>query len=71
MDTPTPPDWVEGPLLEEWELGKRQVQRNRQFQAGSPTIQVGSSPGSRARMAAILAWSAYYEEVDRAEDEEA
>ena len=25
MDEPTPPDWVEGPLLEQWQIGKRKA----------------------------------------------
>jgi len=70
-DTPTPPEWVEGPLLEEWNLGRRQVERNRQWGADAPALAFGSSPGSRARIASILAWTAYYEAVDHAQDEEA
>ena len=71
MDTPTPPEWVEGPLIEEWNLGRRQVERNRSLGADAPALAFGSSPGSRARIASILAWTDYYEAVDHGQNEEA
>lgn len=69
MDTPKKPekpDWVEGPLHEEWDLGKYIVDRSRVW-GGFPPSPEGLS---RAKARAIVAWTKYYEEVDRVQDQE-
>ena len=73
MGTPTPPekpDWVEGPLHEEWELGRRTVQRYRMWGAPVPPWDTSVTISNKTRAAAIKAWTEYYEEVDRAQDQE-
>ena len=66
MDRPQPPEMpngIEGPLVEEWELGKRHIEGNRLFDAGKASIDFDTSPGGRARNASILAWTQYYIEM--------
>ena len=67
MDRPQPPEmpnWIEGPLVEVWELGKRHGEGNRLFDAEKASIDFDTSPGGRARNASILAWTQYYSETD-------
>ena len=67
MDRPKPPEmpnWIEGPLVEEWELGKRQLGRNRLFDSGEASIDFGTSRGGDARIASIMAWTQYDDEID-------
>ena len=71
MDTPKrpeKPDWVEGPLHEEWDLGKDMVIKRRIH--GAPIPDPSDMTLNSTRKAAYRAWKAYFEEVDRAQDQE-
>lgn len=55
MDTPTPPDWVEGPLIEEWKIGVDCAIRDH----GTSHVAEFSNP---ARSLAYRKWAKYLEE---------
>ena len=56
MDTPpTPPDWVEGPLIEEWKIGVDLATRDH------GTSHVVQDFGNPARALAYRKWAKYLE----------
>ena len=58
MDRPTPPDWVEGVLHEEWFIGARAAQDDWHWGRRGDT---GRDLGNRTRNAAYRAWMRWME----------
>jgi len=55
VDTPTPPEWVEGPLIEEWKIGVNCAIRDH------GTSHVADFSGNPARSLAYRKWREYLE----------
>ncbi len=73
VETPTPPekpDWIIGPLHEEWDLGEQAVRKSRLFGYFPPSLDGYGydTPGQKARVTALRAWIAYYRELDDAQN---
>ena len=73
MQEPTPPEkpeWIIGPLHEEWDLGEETVRKSRIFGYFPPSLDgyKYNTPGQKARANALRAWIDYYRELDDASD---